>query len=523
MKSACCCASVVVLFFLILSPAISQETESGTQPPKKAAANNYRPADQNTIELIKKMAIPFLHEEHRTLRTKRLGPVVDYSPLVKLVRDQGVTQSCCVQATAAIVDILKERERPFTPNVSEGFINYAYQVSIGWYPRDNRIRIPGDGQAGVVKNLGACPEACLSSRNYDPAHLGSTPSQAEIPKNSDIAEAHLLRIKDHKVLTFKKEDGLTPIKALLASGPLGVLYNAHCMVLIGYDDAKAQFTFQNSWGEHGSDRGFVKWTYDEMLNRLPNMWVTVINNAPTPPNVYPYTARIHLGTPRGRDNLSVKIGVEGQPAFTVWAPSPYGATDGGEELLMDVPLPAYAGRHWPPSGRNLWYLEASYPGQVGGVVRDVVLVKRGFRPDASFLPELHRASSTNFQIRPNAPEKVFIPPRSQDRLILSPNQGTVHAGQKVILKGTLLKNVSSSSTKIAVIPISNQRVEICAVRSDPVEGTITEGVICTATTDTAGKYQGDYLPRSTGRYQARAAKPDGKMIATSNVVEIRVQ
>jgi len=48
-------------------------------------------------------------------------------------------------------------------------------------------------------------------------------------------------------VTLKKEDGLKPLKALLADGPVGVLYDEHCMVLIGYSDTQSQFTFQNSW------------------------------------------------------------------------------------------------------------------------------------------------------------------------------------------------------------------------------------------------------------------------------------
>lgn len=515
-------AWIVNLVYLASSPAISQEANISIHPRQKLV-KKYLPADPATIEMIKKMGRPLSPQEHTKLKSMRLKSVVDYSPLVTLVRDQGSTLACCSYTAAALVDILKERERPYTPDVSEGFIGYAYQESIQYWPDDTRFTIPADGQLGVVKNLGVVPETSLSSRNYDPAHYGPAPSPAEIPSNNDIEIAPLLRINDHWVRTFKKEDGLRPIKALLANGPLGVLYNAHCMALIGYDDTKKQFTFQNSYGEHGAERGFVSWTYDEMLNRLPDIWVTVVINAPTSPSAYTYTARIKLSTPQGRDNLTVKVGVEGQPAFTVWAPAPYGASDGGEALVMDVPLPDYAANHWPPNATNLWYLETSYPGQTGGIIQDVVLVKRGFKQGGTPLSFLYRSSASNFQISPDSPEKVYIPARVNQQLILSRNPSTMSAGQRVTFTGALLTHIAASSTKKVVIPIANQEILIYAVSSDPIEGTILERVIGRAKTDASGKYQILYAPSSSGRYRALASKSDGSIIATSNLVEVTVQ
>jgi hypothetical protein len=524
-----CVASAMLLLFLSFSGisfSAPQAQPAPVQTQVKVPETKFMSADRATVEMIKRMARPLSQQELARLKSTRLRPVVDYSPYVTLVRQQ-VGSSCCIFTAAALVDILKERERPFAPDVSAAFIAYGYQVNIGYYPRDPRINIPADGQVGVVQHLGVCTETSLSSRNFDPANTGTsthrTPSPAEVPSDNAIREARLLRIWDHNTRNdIKKEDGLHTIKALLANGPVGVLfsdqvYGDHCMALIGYNDVTKQFTFQNSWGE-GPDGGFRRWSYDDMLNHLPNICVTIIKNAPTAPDAYPYTARIKLSTPLGRNNLLVKIGVEGQPASTVWGPAPYGAGDGGVALTIDVPLPAYAAQHWPPSNTNQWYLEASYPGQNNGRIEDVVLVRRDVAP-----PHLYRSSSAHFPISPTTPEKVYIPSRVRNQLTLAPNRRTVPAGQSVLFTGILLTHIAASTSTATYVPVANQQVAIQAVRSDTIEGTIAGGVISKATTDASGKYQVSYIPSSTGRYRAIAVKSDGTTIATSNVVEVNIQ
>lgn len=476
-----------------------------------------------TIELIKRAARPLSSEERNSLRDLPLRPAVDYSSFVTLVRDQDVTSSCAIQTIAALVDILKERERKYTPDVSEGFIGYAYQVSIGYYPKDPRIQIPADGQAGVVEHLGAASEAALSSRNYDPAQLGQTPAPAEIPCDEAIRAARALTIKDHRVRTFANGDGLRPLKALLAAGLVGVLYAGHCMALIGYDDAKAEFTFQNSYGEIGPNRGFARWSYRDMETRLPDITVTVVDNAPAPPTAYPYVARLHVRTPGGRDKLRIRLGVEGQAPSTVWAPAPYGAHDGGQALLIDVPLPDYAAAHWPPSDRNPWYVEFANPGQPNGEIEEVALVKRSFTAGGASLPTVFRASTTKIPLASTRPEQVFIPARTSTVLSLSVNHRSVSAGQNVVFSATLHKKVAASSTKAVILPMANQELDLRLVKPDSIEQTVEQARVARAPTDAKGKCTIVYTPRATGQYQASAAMPDGTRIATSNPVRVEVR
>lgn len=495
---------------------------TAVQAPARPAESKYQKADPASVAQIKAMARPLSAQELAILSAKTLPGSIDYSPYVTLVRDQ-VGSSCCIFSGAALMDILKERERAYTPDVSAGMIGYAYQVSIGWFPADPRITIPADGQAGVLKHLGACSESALSSRNADPANPAPPPAAAEIPSDDCINDAPLLRIQDHRVVTLKKSDGLSPLKALLSGGPVGVLHDDHCMALIGYDDATAQFTFQNSWGEHGASRGFVTWTYADTENRLENMSITVLENAPTTPAAYPYVARLRLRTPHGRDNLTISLGVEGQPVSTVWAPPANGFSDMGDALTIDVPLPGYAASHWPPSQGNQWYVEVRYQGQPDGVVEDAVLVKRAFQADRTPLPMLYRSSSTNFKVSPNRPERVFIPARQRINLTLARDALTVPAGQAVTFGGSYFEELAASSTRVLAKPVANQAVRIHQVSSDPIEGAVLGSVVATATTDASGRYRVSYVPSATANYQAIASDGAGTVRATSAVVKVDVQ
>jgi hypothetical protein len=507
---------------MVLMPSLLYSQEP-VKPKIPFATVKHSKADEMSVKLIKNMAKPLSQFELGELKLISLPPVVDYSQYVTLVRDQSVTPNCCIFAVASVVDIIKEKERKYTPDVSEGFISYGYAESIQYYPDDARINIPADGQAGVIKNLGTCTEARLSSRNSDPQNLGNIPAPSEIPSDSNINDAHWLKIKDHAVKIFKKEDGLNPLKAQLTKGPVVVLYDiqSHCMALIGYNDNTSTFTFQNSWGE-STNRGFVTWTYNEMLNRLPNIFVTVIDNEATSPLAYPYVARLKIHTPQGRNNLTIKIGVEGQNSSTVWAPSPYGFIDGGIDLMIDVPLPDYAGGYWPPNEHNQWLGEVSYGGQSGCIVNELTFVKRSFNSNGTYLPHVVPAPVKNYNVRTDKPEIIYIPYKKDTKITISHNAGSnpVLAGQNILFNGVLLNYTILSNTRFEVFPFANQVVKIWKVKSDPIEGWITEKLIGKINTNALGKFELLYEPVAPGLYKAYATTSEGLTIAISQTVKV---
>ena len=67
----------------------------------------------------------------------------------------------------------------------------------------------------------------------------------------------------------------------------------------------------------------------------------------------------------------MKIRAVGHDPLTIWdRNNRVNYTDYGKDLAIDVPLPAYAAEHWPPSEQNPWYVQVTNadpdPGQQPG-------------------------------------------------------------------------------------------------------------------------------------------------------------
>jgi C1A family cysteine protease len=57
--------------------------------------------------------------------------------------------------------------------------------------------------------------------------------------------------------------------------PGGVFEGGHAVLVVGYDDKKKRFRFQNSWGTDWGARGFGYFTYDYMETHSWNSWGAV--------------------------------------------------------------------------------------------------------------------------------------------------------------------------------------------------------------------------------------------------------
>ena len=105
--------------------------------------------------------------------------------------------------------------------------------------------------------------------------------------------------------------------------------------------------------------GIKKVPYTYFASRQPNMSLESVANRPSP-LTHPYTARIRISHEYRRSFLTVKIGAVGHDPVTVWDQNNFvNYTDMGKDLAIDVPLPAYAAEHWPPSDQNPWYVQVT--------------------------------------------------------------------------------------------------------------------------------------------------------------------
>ena len=312
-----------------------------------------------------------------------LPKAVDYSGYLTFIRKQ-TGGGCGTMASLAIFDILKEKEYPYAPDGSYRFAAYVYN--------DRQIN-----QLEVMKQYGCCSESSL--------HTDADPESQAPPSPENYEEASIYRIGDYapELIGRVTVDDLK--KCLYLYGPIfacgdtpGSWEWAHCFAIVGYDDDKGEFTIVNSFGDRWGSGGMMKMPYSNVTNppafgTSPRVgsyrWV---KDGPTS-RIVPYTGRVRIHHTIARRYLTVKVGVEGQEPVVIWdRPDSVIHLDDSQNLVLDFPLPPYAGKFWPPGDRNLWYVEIrdgspGPPAEEIGVVQGVTLAwRRAGKPPVLYRP-----------------------------------------------------------------------------------------------------------------------------------------
>lgn len=210
---------------------------------------------------------------------------VDYSKETRPVGDQGHTGSCVGWSTAyglrrwlhfksdgvkkkfsvRFVWMTSKELDPWTPNV-------AFDLS------GTRIR----DAFKVMNKYGACPDIHWK---FD-EELPNPDKEQKILKEAmkyRIGSYHALSTNVERRVHLAKEGPFVvgvPVYSNWAQvGPDGVIpdpggafQGGHAVLVVGYDDEKEQFKFQNSWGTDWGSSGFGYFTYDYMEANSWNSW-----------------------------------------------------------------------------------------------------------------------------------------------------------------------------------------------------------------------------------------------------------
>ena len=297
--------------------------------------------------------------------------VVDYSPYLTYIRYQ-TGGGCGTMSSLCILDLLKEKEYPFSPDASFRFAEYVYN--------DKKIN-----QLDVLQQYGCCSEGNLPT-NYDPPG-------AQVPTADNYREAHRYEIRSYSAVHDKPS--VDQLKRYLRSyGPVfasgdapGSPAHEHVFTIIGYDDNARQFTIVNSAGDEWGQNGTMKMPYSNITHPPAKVedgprvdWVRyVVNNLNQP--LEPYVMRLDLHHSVARNHLKIDVRAEGMPAVTVYnRPHRKKVCESSKNLKLDVALPAYASQKWPPGpGSNQWYVtitpDTQGTGQTG-TVNSIGLVQR---------------------------------------------------------------------------------------------------------------------------------------------------
>jgi PKD repeat protein len=359
---------------------------------------------------------------------------VSYEQYVTLIHDQDGEGGCIGQSVNHVMEILKEQEAPYTPDPSYAFHWYVfYSATAG----GTDPRVPPDGTMGsyrIMPEYGAPPETSYPT-NFDVigknlSHLFSHP-----PSDAAFLEAQAYRFEPG-VQTLWNPTVAQAEEWLAAKGPVvcNDLFPGHTVALIGYNRTAGEFTIVDSanWASppYPAHAGIKTVTYRSFSSRQSTMYLEAVTNRQTP-LVHPYVARIRIGHLVTRNLLTVKVGAVGHDPVTVWqGNNRVNFTDWGTDLAIDVPLPAYAAEHWPPSDQNQWYVRVTNdaaPGYgISAELREVTLVRRWLPIGAATRVECDTVAMKRMPrlLGPGTTELRF----PQDLTVLSPNGGEYWTG-----------------------------------------------------------------------------------------------
>ncbi|MHB1042079.1 MAG: stalk domain-containing protein [Eubacteriales bacterium] len=472
---------------------------------------------------------------------------VDYSQYVTLTGNQDGWGGCIGRSIVHSIDILKEMEHPYTPDLSFWYLHSRQdQLLQNSMPDSNVTKT-------LLENNGLCPESTLPT-DYDKAKLVTDDygnpvkwdfSAMPQPSAASNAEANLYRIKTYSDPVTPTVDGVKSLLCrygpVIAAGSIPILLGpnppeGHCVTIVGYDDSAGAFKCLNSWGDQWgpNGNGFFTIPYDQLTDNFSSL--IFFENLPFDRSStgHAYSARIRIHHQNERNDLTVKIGVEGKEPLMIWnrpndepKPHPY---DNSKNLCIDVPLPA---SEWPPGYYHRWYVEVTDGGKdnLTAQIEEITLARLYHNPNnhtvGKFQTETYKPDQTNIAVPDGGSIKVYIPTANPTKpplevkdllpytLTIQPAGLSTPEGEKIVLTGKLAALSPSSRS----VPAAGKEVKIYklvpefCVNKPP--RWIQAGTVVTAAD---GSYTFEIEPQPVlGKhvYAAAFIEGDGKVLASS--------
>ena len=221
----------------------------------------------------------FLYSAPIVALEKGLPSKVDLRPKCPPVYNQGQLGSCTANGIGAAIefDQRKQKLKEFVP--SRLFIYYNERVIEGTVSQDAGAQIR-DGVKSVAK-AGAPAETVWPydiklfaqkppQKAYDDAKLDVVSSYARVAQNLSQMKGCLadgfpfvfgFTVYDSFESQAVAQSGIVPMPA-----PSESVLGGHCVVAVGYDDAKRVFIVRNSWGTDWGLKGYCLMPYEYLLS-----------------------------------------------------------------------------------------------------------------------------------------------------------------------------------------------------------------------------------------------------------------
>jgi hypothetical protein len=340
----------------------------------------------------------------------------DYSPYITFTGNQDGAGGCIGRSIIHVMNVLKEMEHPYTPDLSFWYLHARQEQLAKGGPPDTKY---------VLEHNGICSEASMPS-DYDNAPLkaggGRDFSAMQQPSAATNSEASLYKVIESDPITPNSDNIKTLLRTvgpIIAGGPLILIQGAnpaqgHCVTIVGYDDATQTVKCLNSWGDTWGTNGNGYFTvpYSKLAENFD--YVRFYQNIPSDRTgtAHAYTARIHVQTGgTSRNKLTIKVGVTGKDPVTVWdTPNEKLWIDYSKTLNIDVPLPAYAKDFWPPSSEKRWYVQITNNSTSDTAeLKEITFARLYKKSDGSFATETFKSSEAGRTIAPGKTEIIYVP------------------------------------------------------------------------------------------------------------------
>jgi C1A family cysteine protease len=217
---------------------------------------------------------------------------VDWTDKMSPIKDQGMLGSCVAFAVTAVKEFQEQTEH--AKEVAEGKFDHRnkkyYDLSESWLywmckEIDAWPGVEGTSIRYAMKVLNRVGVPCEYAWPYDDVVKGEPKSWAHLVARWSIIDSYwrvtsLEELKD-ALVGGPVAIGVGVYEEFFSAGDDGIVkdpanpqycYGGHAIATVGYDDAKQQVKFKNSWGPSWGDNGYGYFSYNYIRNYMWDSW-----------------------------------------------------------------------------------------------------------------------------------------------------------------------------------------------------------------------------------------------------------